>query len=65
MCLEESYFLDFRKDSSVVPVFKSLHLKATAMLVFFLWLVVSVYVVGKLENDSIVDHLKNCGLFYF
>ena len=34
-------------------------LKTTALLVFFLWLVV----FGKLVNNRIVDHLEKCGLF--
>ena len=37
----------------------SLLLKTTALLVFFLWLVV----FKKLVNDMIVDHLEKCSLF--
>ena len=36
---------------------KGLQLKATALLVFFLWL------VKKLVNNRIVDHLEKCELF--
>ena len=38
---------------------KGLQLKTTALLVFFLWLVV----FEKLVNNRIVDHLEPCGLF--
>ena len=38
---------------------KGLQLKTTALLVFFLWLVV----LEKLVNNRIVDHLEKCGLF--
>ena len=38
---------------------KGLQLKTTALLVFFLWLVV----FEKLVNNRIVDHLEKCGLF--
>ena len=46
-CLKESCFPDCWKVSSVVPVFKNVggtgpQLKATALLVFFLWLVKSL-----------------------
>ena len=45
-CLKETCFPDCWKVSSVVPVFKtlgkSLQLKTTALLVFFLWLVKSL-----------------------
>ena len=47
----------------MVPVFinvgKGLQLKITALLGFFLWLVV----FEKLLNNRIVDHLDKCGLF--
>ena len=47
----------------MVPVFinvgKGLQLKITALLSFFLWLVV----FEKLLNNRIVDHLDKCGLF--
>ena len=43
VCLKWSYFPDCWKISLVVPVFrmlgKNLHLKTTALLIFFLWLV--------------------------
>ena len=38
---------------------KGLQLKATTLLIFFLWLVV----FEKLVNNRIVDHLEKCGLF--
>ena len=38
---------------------KGLQLKTTALLVFFLWLVV----FEKLVNNRIIDHLEKCGLF--
>ena len=36
---------------------KGQQLKTTSLLVFFLWL------VEKVENNRIVDHLEECGLF--
>ena len=46
VCLKWSYFPDCWKISLVVPVFrmlgKNLHLKTTALLIFFLWLVKSL-----------------------
>ena len=45
-CLKESCFADCWKVSSVVPLFKNvgkgLQLKATALVVFYLWLVKSL-----------------------
>ena len=47
----------------MLPVFinvgKGLQLKITALLGFFLWLVV----FKKLLNNRIIDHLDKCGLF--
>ena len=47
----------------MVPVFinvgKGLQLKITALLGFFLWLVV----FENLLNNRIIDHLDKCGLF--
>ena len=57
-CLKESFFPDCWKVSSVVKLStlgKSLQLKTTAQLVFFLWLVKSL---KKLVNSTIVDHLE-------
>ena len=41
-CLKECCFPDCWKVSSVVPVFKNVGERSTALLVFFLWLVKSL-----------------------
>ena len=56
-CLKESYFLDFWKVSSVVPVFKNVWEGSTAKT----YLVSKVF--EKLKNNRIVDHLGECSLF--
>ena len=64
MCLKESYFPDFWKVSSVVPVFKNVGERSTAKNyrpVSLLSVVSKVF--EKLVNNRIVDHLENCGLF--
>ena len=64
MCLKESCFPDCWKVSLVVPVFKNVGERSTAKN----YCPVSLFsVVGKVfekpVNNSIVDHLENCGLF--
>ena len=64
MCLEESYFSDCWKVSSVVHVFKNVGERSTAKTycpVSLLSVVSKVF--EKLVNNRIVDHLENCGLF--
>ena len=61
-CLKESCFPDCWNDSSVVPVFKNVgeSSTATALLVFFLWLVKSLknlYIIESLIN------LRNVAFF--
>ena len=63
-CLKESCFPDCWKVSSVVPVFKNVGEGSTAKNYrpVSLLSVVSEF-FEKLTNNSIVDHLKKCGLF--
>ena len=63
-CLKESCFLDCRKVSLVVPIFKNVGERSTAKNcrpVSLISLVSKVF--EKLVNNRIVDHLKKCGLF--
>ena len=63
-CLKESYFPDYWKVSSVVPVFKNVGERSTAKNycpVSFLSVVSKVF--EKLVNNGIVDHLEKCGIF--
>ena len=63
-CLKESCFPDFRKVSSVVPVFKNVEERSNAKNycpVSLLSVVSKVF--EKLVNNRIVDHLEKCGLF--
>ena len=63
-CLEESFFPDSWKVSSVVPVFKNVGEKSTAKNycpVSLLSVVSKVF--EKLVNNKIVDHLEKCGLY--
>ena len=64
MCLKESCFLDCRKVSLVIPVFKNVGERSTAKNyrpVSLLSVVGKVF--EKFVNNRIVDHLENCGLF--
>ena len=64
-CLNESCFPDCWKVSSVVPVFKNAGERSTAnnyRSASLLSVVSKVF--EKLVNNSIVDHLEKCGLFY-
>ena len=63
--LEESFFPDWWKVSSVVPVFKDVGERSTAKNYrpVSLLSVVSKF-FEKLVNNRIVDHLENCGLFF-
>ena len=64
MCLKESCFLDCRKVSSVVPVFKNVGERSTAknyLLVSLLSVVSKVF--EKLVNNRIVDHVEKCDFF--
>ena len=63
-CLKESYFPDYWKVSSVVPVFKNVGEMSTAKNyrpVSLLSVVSKVF--EKLVNNRLVDHLEKCGLF--
>ena len=63
-CLKQSCFPDCWKVSSVVPVFKIVWERSTAKnycSVSLLSVVSKVF--EKLVNNSIVDHLEECGLF--
>ena len=63
-CLKESCFSDCWKVSSVFPVFKNVGERSTAKNyrpVSLLSVVSKVF--EKRENDIIVGHLENCGLF--
>ena len=65
MRLKESCFPDCWKVSSVVPVFKNVGERSIAKNyrpVSLLSVVSKVF--EKLVNNRIVDHLKNCGLFF-
>ena len=65
MCLKESCFLDCGKVSLVFPVFKMLEERSTAKGYHPISLVSVVSnVFEKLINYRIIDHLKNCGLFF-
>ena len=64
--LQESCFPDCWKVSSMVPVFKNVGERSTAKNyrpVSLLSVVSKVF--EKLVNNRIVDHLEECGLFYF
>ena len=64
MCLKESCFFDCWKVSLVVSVFKNVGERSTAKNyrpVSLLSVVSRVF--EKLVNNTIVDHLENCGLF--
>ena len=64
MCLEESFFPDFWKFSSVVPVFKNVREKSTAKNYRHISLLSVVSkVFEKLVNNRIVGDLEKCGLF--
>ena len=63
-CLKESYFPDFWKVSSVVPVFNNVGESSTAKNyhpVSLLSMVSKVFI--KLVNNRIVGHLEKCGIF--
>ena len=63
-CLKESSFSDYWKVSSVVPVFKNVEERSTAINyrpVSLLPVVSKVF--EKLINNRIVDHLMKCGFF--
>ena len=63
-CLKESFFPDFWKVSSVVPVFKNVGERSTAKNyrpVSLLSVVSKVF--ENLLNNRIVDHLEKYGLF--
>ena len=63
-CLKESCFPDYWKVSSVVPVFKNVGERSTAINyrpVSLLSVVSKVF--EKLVNNGIVDHLEKCGFF--
>ena len=63
-CLKKSYFPDYWKVSSVVPVFKNAGERSTAKNyhpVSLLSVVSKVF--EKLVNNRIVDHLEKCDLF--
>ena len=63
-CLKESCFPDCWKVLSVVPVFKNVGGKSTAKNYHPVSpLSVVSKVLKKLVNNTIVDHLENCGLF--
>ena len=65
-CLKESYFPDYWKNSSMVPVFKNVGEWSTTKnyrLVSLLSVVSKVF--EKLVNNRIVDHLEKCGLFFY
>ena len=65
-CLEESYFPDYWKVSSMIPVFKNVGEWSTAKnyhLVSLLSVVSKVF--EKFVNNRIVDHLEKCGLFFY
>ena len=64
MCLKVSYFLDCRKVSLVVSVYKNVVDRSTAKnyhLVNLLSVVSKVFI--ELVNNRIVDHLEKCDLF--
>ena len=66
MCLKESCFPDCWMVSSVVPVFKNVGERSTAKnyhTVSLLSVVSKVF--EKLVNNTIVDPLENCGLFFY
>ena len=65
-CLTESYFPDWWKVSSVVPVFMNVEESPTAINYHVSLLSVVSEVFEKLVNNRIVDPLEKCGLcFYF
>ena len=64
MCLKEFCFQDWRKVSSVVPLFKNVGEKSTAKNycpVSLLSVVSKVF--EKLVDNRILDHLEICGFF--
>ena len=64
-CLKECCFSNCWKVSSIVPVFKNVGERFAAKnyrLVSILSVVSKVF--EKLVNNSIVDHLEKCGLFF-
>ena len=65
VCLEEPYFPDCWKVSSVVPAFNNVGKRSTAKYycpVSFLSVVSKVF--EKVVSNKIVDHLEKCGLFF-
>ena len=63
-CLKESCFPDCWKVSSVVPAFQNVGERSTAKIYRPVVLLSGLSKVSeKLVNNSIVDHLKKCGLF--
>ena len=63
MCLKESCFPYCWKLSSVVPVFKNVGERSAKNYRPVSLLFVGSKVLEKLVNNTIVDHLENCGLF--
>ena len=63
-CLKESCFPDCWKVSSVVSAFQNVGERSTAKIYRPVVLLSGLSKVSeKLVNNSIVDHLKKCGLF--
>ena len=63
-CINESFFPDCWKVSSVVPVFKNFGERSTAKNYHSVSLLsVISKVFEKLVNNRIVDRLEKCGLF--
>ena len=62
MCPKKSYFPDYWKISSVVPVYKNVGERSMAKSYYLVCrLSVVSEVFKKLVNNRLVDHLEKCG----
>ena len=64
MCLEESYFPDCWKVSSVVSILTNVEeISTTKNYCHVSLLSVISKILEKLKNNKLVDHLEKCGFF--
>ena len=64
ICVKESYYLDFGKVSSVIPVLKNIWERSSVKNDRPASLLSVVSKIFKtLVNNRFVDHLEKCGLF--